>query len=137
MDKGTGDKLLIDDAPVEDELTFTPEECCGQVEMSFTLHTANLAGAELVIFENLYQDDQLVLEHNNLYNIAQTVSVETPLPAPEPVPEITPDTGSFSKESSGANESIGVLLIACAAFGIGIIGFSIYKKAVRITFSSK
>ncbi len=137
MDKGTGDKLLIDDAPVEDELTFTPEECCGQVEMSFTLHTANLAGAELVIFENLYQDDQLVLEHNNLYNIAQTVSVETPLPAPEPVPEITPDTGSFSKESSGANESIGVLLIACGAFGIGIIGFSIYKKAVRITFSSK
>ncbi len=139
MDKSTGDQLIVDDAPVEDELTFTPTECCGQVEMKFTLNTKDLAGAELVIFENLYQDDQLVLEHNNLYNVDQTVHVETPLPAPEPVPDLIslPNTGELSKDNDNISESFNIVLVACTAFAVGIIGYLIYRKISRVSFSRK
>ncbi|MBR0431170.1 VaFE repeat-containing surface-anchored protein [Candidatus Saccharibacteria bacterium] len=139
MDKSTGDKLLVDDAPVEDELTFTPAECCGQVEMSFTLNTKDLAGAELVIFENLYQDEQLVLEHNNLYNVDQTVHVETPLPTPEPVPDLipVPNTGKINENNNHISESFNIVLVACSAFAVGIIGYIIYRKISKVSFSRK
>ena len=88
MDKNTGNGLLVNSSSVESEVTFTPEERCGSVTMFFTLNTTGLSGKKLVVFESLYQGEELILEHKDLDDVDQSIDVEvTP-----------PDTGSFHKE---------------------------------------
>lgn len=51
MDKGTGEKLLVDGKEVTAESIFIPEKPTGTVEMSFTFPASALAGKTIVVFE--------------------------------------------------------------------------------------
>ena len=122
MNKNTNDKLLINNEPVESEVTFTPEEACGKTEMIFKFNTTGLNGAELVVFESLYYDDELVIEHNDINDADQTVSVEIP----------TPNTGLFTSDHVGWIESdnsatfIGITVVVLS-FG-GYVATRIIKR---------
>lgn len=115
MDKETGNELLINNAPVQSEVTFTPTEACGETEMYFRFNTSNLGGAKLVIFEGLYFDDNLLLEHRDLDNSDESFEVDLN----------APDTGYAARMSTGTTETkhIELLIISIAS----IVPITIYS----------
>ena len=127
MDKSTGDKLLIDDKPVEAEITFTPKEACGTVTMDFEFNTKDLGGVDLVVFESLYHDDKLILEHHDLENEDETVSVAPP----------TPDTGFVTKSASNGGNTINMLYVAGSVVVLSVGGYCTYRHSARRKFMKK
>lgn len=127
MDKSTGDKLLIDDKPVEAEITFAPEEACGTVTMDFEFNTKDLGGVDLVVFESLYHDDKLILEHHDLENEDETVSVAPP----------TPDTGFVTKSASNGGNTINMLYVAGSVVVLSAGGYCTYRHSARRKFMKK
>ena len=127
MDKSTGDKLLIDDKPVEAEITFAPEEACGTVTMDFEFNTKDLGGVDLVVFESLYHDDKLILEHHDLENEDETVSVAPP----------TPDTGFVTKSASNGGNTINMLYVAGSVVVLSVGGYCTYRHSARRKFMKK
>ena len=58
MDKNTGDALVDSNGnTVENSVVFTPETSEGNVEVLFEFDASNLAGLDIVVFENLYRID--------------------------------------------------------------------------------
>ena len=108
MDKDTGNGLLVNSAPVESSVTFTPTEPCGETEMNFSFNTTNLGGAKLVVFESLYYNDELLIDHKDINN--EDESFEIDINAPE--------TGYAAKVSSGTTETTHTELLVIAAFAI-------------------
>ena len=80
MNKKTGEELLVNDNVVNQEITFTPEKPCGKFDMFYELNTADLGGAELVIFESLYRGEELLLEHKDVNDADETINVALPAP---------------------------------------------------------
>lgn len=117
MNKENGESVKIDDEPVTDVITFTPEEACGEIEMLYKLNTTNLSGARLVVFETLSRDNEKIIEHTDLNNADQTVMVEEPEEPP------VPDTGSISKGKTGASESNSIVFITGAIVIVGLGGY--------------
>ncbi|MGM0218968.1 VaFE repeat-containing surface-anchored protein [Enterococcus sp. AZ126] len=78
MDKATNKPLLIDGKKVEAETTFTAEKSTGEVEVLFTFKAKDLAGKEVVAFENLYADGREVATHSDINDPSQTVKFLTP-----------------------------------------------------------
>ncbi|WP_344100198.1 VaFE repeat-containing surface-anchored protein, partial [Myceligenerans crystallogenes] len=76
--------------------TFTPAESSGTVEVTFTLvadDVAAYAGQSLVVFEELGLADEVVAEHEDLTDPAQTFEVAervSPSPTPTPSPSVSP-----------------------------------------------
>ncbi len=124
MDKATGNGLLINSAPVEQELTFTPEKACGELDMFYNINTRGIGGAKLIIFESLYQGDQLILEHRDFNNDSEAFEVF--LPAPE--------TGTVTETKSGGQETSPALLIAFILFVAPIGGYVIKRHNARKRF---
>ena len=115
----TGDVLLIDGKPIEQTVTFTPEDAaCGSLEMLFNLNTSGLGGAKLVVFESLYVDDQLILEHHDVNDEGESFEIELPVP----------ETGLNTKHNDGARSmfEIGIPIFTIAI--IAPIGFYIIKR---------
>lgn len=123
MDKSTGERVMIDGWPIEQIITFVPEEPCGEIEMYYKLDASNLGGKELVFFENLYQDNQLLIEHDDLDNPDETIFVELP----------APDTGAISVPSTGSKETNN----APIAIAIGVAcscGYILFRLISRKKF---
>ena len=80
MDKATGEPLLVgeDQAQVTAEVEFTPESADGTVELTYTLDASTLAGATIVVFETLYQDDVEIAAHADINDENQTVEITEP-----------------------------------------------------------
>ncbi|MGB4610580.1 MAG: VaFE repeat-containing surface-anchored protein, partial [Saccharofermentanales bacterium] len=60
------------------ETTFVAETKDGTVEMTFTFDGSELAGKELVVFEELYYKSELIAEHKDVNDEGQTVTVKEP-----------------------------------------------------------
>ncbi len=73
MDKETGEPLLVDEKPVTSELTFTPEEAEGTVELSFTFDASALQGKTLVAFESVSYEGKEVAVHTDIEDEPQTI----------------------------------------------------------------
>lgn len=80
MDKATGEKLLVGDAPVEGEVQFTPDTSNGAETVPFEFDGTGLEDKEIVIFEYLYRGDALACEHADIENANQTVRMTKPAP---------------------------------------------------------
>ena len=74
MDKETGKELLIGDEPVTAEKEFTPEEANGSVDLEYVFDASDLAGKQVVVYEELYIGDNLVGEHKDINDEGQTVT---------------------------------------------------------------
>ena len=73
MDKETGEPLLVDDKPVTSELTFTPEEEKGTVELSFTFDASALQGKTIVAFESVSYQEKEVAVHTDIESEPQSI----------------------------------------------------------------
>ena len=78
MDKATGEPLLVGEQQVTAELEFTPDSPDGTVELTYTFDASALAGASVVVFEDLYQGETLVASHADLEDEGQTVTFGQP-----------------------------------------------------------
>ncbi|MBR2754129.1 VaFE repeat-containing surface-anchored protein [Candidatus Saccharibacteria bacterium] len=126
MDKSTSKELLINGKPVENSITITPTEKCGTVEMIFNLDASDLNGKEIVVFESLYYEDELIKSHHDINDEAQTISVY--LPAPE--------TGLFtSKKNDTSDKSEGNVIVPAIIITIG--GYGIHRAFARRKFFYK
>ncbi|MGO5084850.1 VaFE repeat-containing surface-anchored protein [Oliverpabstia intestinalis] len=73
MDKKSGKPLQIDGKEITSELTFTPEDAEGTVELSFTLDATALAGKTIVAFESVSYQDKEVAFHTQIDDDPQTI----------------------------------------------------------------
>ncbi len=82
MDKSTGEPLLVgegeEQSQVTAELEFTPTSSEGTVELTYTLDASALAGKVVVVFEDLYQGENVIASHADLEDEGQTVTFGQP-----------------------------------------------------------
>lgn len=74
MNKATGEPVTDgEENPVTAEKTFTAKKVKGTAEMTFTFDSTKLAGADIVVFEELYQKENLIAEHTDITDEEQTI----------------------------------------------------------------
>ena len=78
MDKETGEPLLVNEQQVAAELEFTPTNSEGTVELTYTFDGSALAGKSVVVFEDLYQGENVVASHADINDEGQTVNFGKP-----------------------------------------------------------
>ena len=82
MDKETGEPLLVgegeEQAQVTAEMEFTPTSAQGTVELTYTFDASALAGKAVVVFEDLYQGENVVASHADINDEGQTVAFGKP-----------------------------------------------------------
>ena len=78
MDKSTGEPLLVNEQPVIAELEFTPTSSEGSVELTYTFDGSALAGKSVVVFEDLYQGENVVASHADITDEGQTITFGKP-----------------------------------------------------------
>lgn len=81
MVKSENAQLLIDGKPVENDLTFTADDSKMEVKIAFTFNASELAGKELVTFEELYDminpdEPTKVAERKDIKDDEQTVTIK-------------------------------------------------------------
>ena len=78
MDKETCEPLLVNEQPVTAEVEFTPTSSEGSVELAYTFDGSALAGKSVVVFEDLYQGENVVASHSDINDEGQTVTFGQP-----------------------------------------------------------
>ena len=82
MDKETGESLLVgegeEQAQVTAEVEFTPTSAQGTVELTYTFDASALAGKAVVVFEDLYLDENIVASHADITDEGQTITFGKP-----------------------------------------------------------
>ena len=81
MDKATGKAFLVDGKELTSEVTFTPEESCGEITVRFTFDGSKITKqTDLVAFETLYRDGIELAAHADIEDDGQTVTLIPPKP---------------------------------------------------------
>ena len=128
IDKETGKPLEVNGKSVTAKKSFKAGAAKGKVEVVFTLNTEELAGKELVVFEELEDaKGNLIAEHKDLTDRKQTVTV----PKSEEPTTQTVDGKIASLMSPKTGDESGVervLLTALAALLVIIISILFMKK---------
>src|SRR5699024_4693186 len=75
MDKETGEPVLNDDKEITGETKFTPEKHKGSVDVKFTFDRSELDTDSVVVFEDIYDGDEVVAKHHDIDDEKQTVNV--------------------------------------------------------------
>ena len=76
MDKTTGEPALDDEgSEITASTTFTAEESCGTVDVTFTFAGVSLAGKSLVAFETMEFEGAEYMVHADIDDVDQTVNV--------------------------------------------------------------
>ncbi|MBZ1154353.1 VaFE repeat-containing surface-anchored protein, partial [Clostridioides difficile] len=135
MIKSENAQLLVDGKPVENDYTFTATDSKMEVQIEFTFNASELAGKELVTFEELYDvtnpDEPIkVAEHKDIEDEGQTVTVkEQPESPVTPEESDTPETPSRAGSSpkTGDNTPLTALLAMLGISSAGLI-FAAYKR---------
>ena len=115
MDKATGKAFLLDGKEITSEVTFTPDEPDGEIEVEFTFDARLIQEkTDLVVFEGLRSDGIELAVHADIEDVGQTVTL---------TPPETPKTGDSSH----------ILLwsILCGAAALGALMIAIADKKRR------
>lgn len=81
MDKATGKAFLVDGKELTAEVTFTPEESCGEDTVRFIFDGSKITKqTDLVVFETLYRDGTELVAHADIEDGGQTVTLVPPKP---------------------------------------------------------
>ena len=76
--KETGEVLLDNGNKVSSTVTFVADKANGTIDLDFTFNATALKGKEIVAFERLYREGELIAAHEDLNDLAQTVRVTNP-----------------------------------------------------------
>ena len=132
MIKDENAELIINGERVENDYTFTADSEHMEVQIAFTFDASELAGKELVTYEELYDlsnpdEPKKVTEHKDIDDKGQTVTInEKPEVPEEPTPE-TPQTPSDSPKT-GDGTNVGLFMGLFALSGAGLAGAYLYKR---------
>lgn len=136
--------LDADGNPVSSKTTFTPETASGSVDVTFTFDASAIAdGTELVAFETLFHNGEVIAVHADITDKGQTVTVENPTPEepetpdtpdqPEPeqpTPEPDKPQGStYGKTGVSTTPiAVGVILLIAAAGGAAFYAHLLHRR---------
>ena len=136
MVKSENAELIINGKRVENDLTFKAEDSKMKVEIAFTFNASELAGKELVTFEELYdvtnpENPIKVAEHKDIKDEGQTVTIkEKPESPTTPDEPSTPNKTSDSPKT-GDNTPF-VTLFAMMGISAAVLIFAGYKRFHRV-----
>ena len=117
MDKSTGKAFLLDGKEITSEVTFTPDEPDGEIEVEFTFDARLIQiETDLVVFEGLRSDGIELAVHADIEDVGQTVTI---------IPPETPKTGDSSHILPWS--------ILCDAAALGALMIAIADKKRRAT----
>ena len=117
MDKATGKAFLLDGKEITSEVTFTPDEPDGEIEVEFTFDARLIQiETDLVVFEGLRSDGIELAVHADIEDVGQTVTI---------IPPETPKTGD--------SRHILPWSILCGAAALGALMIAIADKKRRAT----
>ncbi len=138
MVKSENAELLIDGKPVENDLTFTATDSAMEIQLAFTFNASQLAGKELVTFEELYDvtnpDKPIkVAEHKDIADKGQTVKM-TGNPDEPTTPESDTPTGKGNPPKTGDTTNLALLFILLILSAAGLV-FTAYRKYRNIKAS--
>ena len=135
MVKSENAALIVGGKRVENDLTFTATNTKMEVQIEFTFNASELAGKELVTFEELYDTSNpdnpvKVAEHKNINDKGQTVTIKE-----KPESPITPDepstpTRTGTSPKTGDNTPFAALFVMMGISAAGLI-FAGYKRFGR------
>ena len=138
MVKTENAQLLIDGKPVENEYTFTATDTKMEIQIEFTFDSRDLAGKELVTFEELYDvtnpdEPMKVAEHKDLEDKGQTVTVKEKPETPTPEKPSNPDTPDVTKKTgdspkTGDTTNLIALFVMLGASAAALAGTYYMKK---------
>ena len=77
--------LDADGNEITAEVSFRPDGSDGQQDVVFSLDVSAWEGQTIVCFERLYDGSELIAQHEDIRDAAQTVTVDVP-PEPSPTP---------------------------------------------------
>ena len=134
--------LDADGNPVSAKTTFTPENASGSVEVTFTFDASAIPdGTELVAFETLFHNGEVIAVHADITDKGQTVTVEHPeepeipdtpeQPEPEhPTPEPDKPQGTTYGKTGVSTMPIvaGIVLLIAAAGGTTFCAHRLHRK---------
>ncbi|MDR1800471.1 MAG: VaFE repeat-containing surface-anchored protein [Lachnospiraceae bacterium] len=148
IDKGTGQPLLIGGEEVTSEKDFMASSRKGTVEMPFSFDVSALEGTTIVIYEDLYRNNNLIASHDDIENLDQTLYVpekpeepkatEPPEEPEEPKEESVPVENETPKvytvphtaDNQKLTNLIVIMLISCLTFCV-CVTITRHRKADR------
>ena len=136
--------LDADGNPVSSKTTFTPETASGSVDVTFTFDASAIAdGTELVAFETLFHNGEVIAVHADITDEGQTVTVENPTPEepetpdtpdqpepeqPTPAPD-KPQGSTYGKTGVSTTPiAVGVILLIAAAGGAAFYAHLLHRR---------
>ncbi len=124
-------ELIINEKRVEKDLTFTATDSVMEIQIAFTFNASELAGKELVTFEELYDvtnpDKPIkVAENKDIEDKGQTVTI-TENPTEPTTPESSTPTGNGNQPKTGDTTNLALLFILLIFSAAGLV-FTAYRK---------
>ena len=131
MVKSENAELIINGKRVENDLTFTATDSTMEIQIAFTFNASELAGKELVTFEELYDvtnpDKPIkVAEHKDIEDKGQTVII-TGNPDEPTTPESDTPTGKGNPPKTGDTTNLALLFLLLILSAAGLV-FTAYRK---------
>ncbi len=131
MVKSENAELIINGKRVENDLTFTATDSTMEIQIAFTFNASELAGKELVTFEELYDvtnpDKPIkVAEHKDIKDKGQTVII-TGNPDEPTTPESDTPTGKGNPPKTGDTTNLALLFLLLILSAAGLV-FTAYRK---------
>ena len=113
MVKSENAELIINGKCVENGLTFTATDSAMEIQIAFTFNASELAGKELVTFEELYDvtnpDKPIkVAEHKDIEDKGQTVTITG-----KPDEPTTPESDTPTGKGNPPKQAIQQILRSC------------------------
>ena len=140
MVKSENAELLVNGKRVENDLAFTATDTKMEVQIEFTFNAGELAGKELVTFEELYDvtnpDESIkVAEHKDIKDEGQTVTVKENPDTPDKETPDTPTTTTKTSDSpkTGDNTPFVALfaMMGISAAGLIFAGYKRFRKVKK------
>lgn len=75
MEKDNSSPSMIGGSIVEGSVTITPTTACGTATMTFGFDAREYVGGEVVVFERVYEGNNLIIEHADINDDGQTIDV--------------------------------------------------------------
>ncbi len=126
MEKSENAELIVNGKRVENDLTFTATDTKMEVQIEFTFNTSELAGKELVTFEELYDvtnpDEPVkVAEHKDIKDKGQTVTIKEKPESPTSPDEPGTPTRTGTSPKTGDNTPFAALFAMMGISAAGLI----------------
>ena len=138
MVKSENAELLVNGEHVENDLSFTATDTKMEVQIEFTFNASELAGKELVTFEELYDvtnpDEPIkVAEHKDIKDKGQTVTITEKPESPTAPDEPSTPTRTGTSLKTGDNTPFVALfaMMGISAAGLILAGYKRFRRVKK------